>query len=105
MSSFLVVVKSHLFLTLVQFVIWVRREARWRQSLPERTGKRGEVVAVIAAGGYVTWGRRSHKMKQTQNAQACSLARDWAASYTLAIGVAAEVTGESGEAGAFSLAR
>ena len=60
-----------------------------------RTGKRGEVAAVIAAGGHGTRGRRSHKMKQTQNAQA----------YSLAIGVAAEVTRESGEAGAFSLAR
>ena len=44
-------------------------------------------------------------MKQTQNAQAYSLAREWAAAYSLAIGVAVEVTGESGEAGAFSLAR
>ena len=60
-----------------------------------RTGKRGEVAAVIAAGGHGTRGRRSHKMKQTQNAQA----------YSLAIGVAAEVTRESEEAGAFSLAR
>ena len=70
-----------------------------------RTGKRGEVAAVIAAGGHGTRGRRSHKMKQTQNAQACSLAREGTAAYSLAIGVAAEVTGESGEAGASSLAR
>ena len=49
--------------------------------------------------------RYTHKMKQTQNAQACSLAREGAAAYSLAIGVAAEVTGESGKAEAFTLAR
>ena len=70
-----------------------------------RTGKRGEVAAVIAAGGHDTRGRRSHKMKQTQNAQARSPAREGAATYSQAIGVAAEATGESGEAGAFFLAR
>ena len=67
-----------------------------------RTGKRGEVAAVIAAGGHGTRGRRSHKMKQTENAQACSPA---AGAYSQTRGVAAEVTGESGEAGAFSLVR
>ena len=44
-------------------------------------------------------------MKQTQNPQACSRAREWVAAYSLAIRVVAEVTGESGEAEAFSLAR
>ena len=46
------------------------------------TGKRREVVAVIAAGGHGTRGRRSHKMKHNT-----------------------ERTGECGEGGAFSLVR
>ena len=47
MSSLLVVVKSHLFLALVHNLsIRVGREARWRQSLPVRTGERGEVAAI-----------------------------------------------------------
>ena len=32
--------------------------------VPVRTRKRGEVAAVIVAGGHGTRGRRSHKMKQ-----------------------------------------
>ena len=44
-------------------------------------------------------------MKQTLNTHACSLAGEGAAAYCLARGVAAAVTGESGEAAACSLAR
>ena len=43
-------------------------------------------------------------MKQTQNTHVCSLAREGTAAYSLARGVAAAVTGESGEAAVCSLA-
>ena len=41
-------------------------------------------------------------MKQTQNIHACSLAKEGAAAYSLARGVAAEVTGESGRGSVLS---
>ena len=53
---------------------------------------------------YAVNGRRSHKMKQTLNTHACSLAGKGEAAYSLARGVAAAVTGKSGEAAACSLA-
>ena len=43
-------------------------------------------------------------MKQTQNTRACSPARKGAVAYSLARGVAAAVTGDSGEVAACSLA-
>ena len=77
---------------------------------------------------YVVYGRRSHKIKQTHNTNACSMAREGAAAYSLARRMAVAVTGvisrshiltisrvrmwlretitgESGEAAACSLAR
>ena len=55
---------------------------------------------------YTVYGRRSHKMKQTQT-HLWSLARagEEAVSYSLARGKAAAVTRESGEVAAYSLAR
>ena len=50
------------------------------------------------------YGRRSHKMKQTQT-HVWSLAGEEAVSYSLARGKAAAVTRESGEVTAYSLAR
>ena len=53
---------------------------------------------------YAVYGRRSHKMKQTQT-HVWSLAGEKAVSYSLARGKAAAVTRESGEVAAYSLAR
>ena len=50
------------------------------------------------------YGRRSHKMKQTQT-HVWSLAGEEAVSYSLARGKATAVTRESGEVAAYSLAR
>ena len=43
-------------------------------------------------------------MKQTQNTHVCSLAREGEAPYSLARGVLATITGESGEAAVCSMA-
>ena len=53
---------------------------------------------------YAVYGRRSHKMKQTQT-QAWSLAGEEVVAYSLARGKAAAVTRENGEVAACSLAR
>ena len=53
---------------------------------------------------YAVYGRRSHKMKQTQT-QAWSLAGEEAVAYSLARGKAAAVIRENGEVAACYLAR
>ena len=53
---------------------------------------------------YAVYGRRSHKMNQTQT-HAWSLAGEEAVAYSLARGKAAAVTRENGEVAACSLAR
>ena len=53
---------------------------------------------------YAVYGRRSHKLKQTQT-QAWSLAGEEVVAHSLARGKAAAVTRENGEVAACSLAR
>ena len=83
-------------------------EARWRrQLLTTLTHNRYLVEAPGYRAGlstYAVYGRRSHKMKQTQT-HVCSLAGEMAVSYSLARGKAAAVTRESGEVAAYSLAQ
>ena len=63
-----------------------------------------DTIHRVGLSTYAVYGRRSHKMKQTQT-HVWSLAGEEAVSYSLARGKAAAVTRESGEVAAYSLAR
>ena len=84
-------------------------EARWRRQLLTTLTHNRYLVEAPGYGWALdvrtsVYGRRSHKMKQTQT-HVWSLAGEEAVSYSLARGKAAAVTRESGEVAAYSLAR